>query len=100
MGKVHMIVKNVGIMYTPRIMIVKFIKENSLMVLIAAALIIIIVATVFKNKAYEEDDKKNMNKWYPYNGWGKNPYLKCRKSKEYPYNTECKFTPVPKKTQF
>lgn len=80
-------------------MIVKFIKENSVMVLIAAA-IIILVAAVFKNKDYEEDEKKNMDKWYPYNGWGNNPFLKCRKSKKYPYNPECKFLPVPKKTQF
>ena len=76
-------------------MIVKFIKENSVMVLIAVAISIILVATVMKNKDYEEGDKKYMDKWYPYNGWGKNPYLKCRKSKTYPYNTECKFLPIP-----
>jgi hypothetical protein len=79
-------------------MIVKFIKENSTVVLIAVAIIMLLVATVWKNNDYEEDDDKN--KWYPYNGWGNNPFLKCRKSKKYPYNPECKFLPVPKKTHF
>jgi hypothetical protein len=76
-------------------MIVKFIKENSVMVLIAVSIIIILVATVMKNNDYENEDTKNMNNWYPYNGWGNNPYLKCQKNKKYPYNTECKYLPIP-----
>ena len=79
-------------------MIVKLIKENSTMVLIAVAIIMILVAAVWKNNDYEEED--DTNNWYPYNGWGNNPFLKCRKSKKYPYNPECKFIPVPKKTHF
>ena len=76
-------------------MIVKFIKENSLMVMIAAVIIIILVTAIMKNKDYENEDTKNMDKWYPYNGWGKNPFLTCRKNKKYPYNNECKFLPIP-----
>jgi hypothetical protein len=78
-------------------MIVKFIKENSTMVLIAVVIIMILIATVWKNNDYEEDGDKN--NWYPYNGWGNNPFLKCRKSKKYPYNPECKLLPVSAKPQ-
>ena len=74
-------------------MIVKFIKDNSMAMLIVAAAIIILVA-INKNKDYEYDYKNN---WYPYNGWGENPFLTCRKSEKYPYNTECKFRPISKK---